>query len=312
MFYGNGLKVLIDRFVQKMSWMLIIIIFLNAVAIFVHIIAMTLLISWKENCTRDSQRLLLIALCTTELIYSIGDIILYCFALLDISNIGTTAIDVFNTATVTFFYIFIMTMISFDRFLEIRLNIKYNIYWSVKKTKIVLFGALALCLLTWIPLFTLATRSSYSFSTRVIHYIFPILVFIFLLIASFSYFYITKQVLKHRRNARRIEQQLQKNNKIVYDKKTTNRFKLFVPTLIILTFLLFMVTPKTIKIFVDIGLTSEFTYEITFMFLPIGFITDAIIYIFNVNGVRQVFKNMIWRRNVVRPIRPSFRTNLVT
>ena len=103
MFYGNGLKVLIDCSVQKMSWMLIIIILLNVVAIFVHVIAITLLISWKENCTRENQKLLLIALCTTELIYSVGDIILYCFALLDISNIGTTAIAVFNTATVTFF-----------------------------------------------------------------------------------------------------------------------------------------------------------------------------------------------------------------
>ena len=203
-------------------------------------------------------------------------------------------------------------MISFDRFLEIRLNVKYNIYWSVQKKKIVLLGALVLYLLTWIPLFTLATRSSYSFSTRLIHYIFPILVFIFLLIASFSCFYITKQVLKHRRNARRVEQQLQKNNKIVYDKQSPNKFKLFVPTLIIVTFLLFMVTPKTIKIFVDTGLMSEFTYEITFIFLPNGFITDAIIYIFSVNGVKQVCKNLIWQRNVVRPIRPSFRTNFIT
>lgn len=294
-----------------MSWMLIITIFLNAVVILVHIIAITLLISWKENCTRESQKLLLIALCTTELIYSFGDILLYCFILFDISNIGTTALSVFNTATVTFFYIFIMTMISFDRFLEIRLNIKYNIYWSVKKTKIVLFGALVLCLLTWIPLFILATRSSYSFSKRLIHYIFPILVFIFLIIASFSYFYITKQVLKHRRNARRIEKQLQKNNNIVYDKHSTNKFKLFVPTLIVITFLLFMVAPKTIKIFFERGLMSEFTYEITFIFVPVGFITDAFIYIFNVNGVRQVFKNFIWPRNVVHPIRPPFITNLV-
>ena len=63
--------------------------------------------------------------------------------------------------------------------------------------------------------------------------------------------------------------------------------KLLVPTLIIITFSLFTVGPNITRIFVMRGDISTIGYGIAYMFVPVGFVADAFIYIFNLNVVRK-------------------------
>ena len=74
---------------------------------------------------------------------------------------------------------------------------------------------------------------------------------------------------------------------VVHHRQPNNRFKLLVPTLIIITFLLFTVGPNIIRIFVMRGDISTIGYGIAYMFVPLGFVADAFIYIFNLNVVRK-------------------------
>ena len=106
---------------------------------------------------------------------------------------------------------------------------------------------------------------------------------------------------KTSQNTKRIQQQLQKNYVVVHQRQPNNRFKLLVPTLIIITFLLFTIGPNIIRIFVVRGDISNIGYRIAFMFVSIGFIADAFIYIFNLNVVRKGITNIIWRHNSVHP-----------
>lgn len=130
-------------------------------------------------------------------------------------------------------------------------------------------------------------------------YIFPALSLTFLIVVSLSYFYIIKQVLRHRKNTKRMQKQLQGNSKTFLNKQSSNKFKLFVPTLNIITYLLFMICPNFIKLFVVLEMLLFVGYFFAHIFILLGFIVDAFISIYNVKVVRLAFKNTIWRSNFV-------------
>ena len=140
-----------------------------------------------------------------------------------------------------------------------------------------------------------------SLGKALIYYINITLDLTFFIIASCSYFYVTKEVLRHCKTTKQIEKQLEQNNRVIHRKMSKNRFKLLVPTLIILTFLLFVCAPNFIRLFIIRGHIPYFAYYIVHMMVPIGFITDAMIYIFNLNAVRRAIRNMIQRRNYIHP-----------
>ena len=89
--------------------------------------------------------------------------------------------------------------------------------------------------------------------------------------------------------------QLQENYVVVHHRQPNTRFKLLVPTLIIITFLLFTIGPNIIRICVVRGDICNIGYLIVYMFVPIGFVTDTFIYIFNLNVVRTKIITIIWR-----------------
>ena len=187
-------------------------------------------------------------------------------------------------------------MITVDRFLEIYLNIKYSIYWSVRKTNVVLIVALLMCCLLFIPLFIVHLRSATAFRKLVTYYIFPTLSLVFLIVFSFSYFYIIKQVLRHRKKTKQIQKQLRTNNTNLHCKQLNIRFRLFVPTLVIITFILFMICPNIIGIFVVIELLPIYVLYFTKLFVIVGFIADAVVFVFNLNGIRVTMRNLVWYR----------------
>ena len=173
-----------------------------------------------RRCYRKSKAfLLLIVLCSTELTYAVIDIGFACGTLFEMIWSMVVECIVLESTLVAFFHTCIMAMIAIDRFLEIYLNIKYNIYWSVKKTKITLIVALAICFLSFIPLVVVALRDIDILVKLVAGYIFPALSLTFLIVVSLSYFYIIKQVLRHRKNTKRMQKQLQGNNKAFLNKQ---------------------------------------------------------------------------------------------
>lgn len=95
--------------------------------------------------------------------------------------------------------------------------------------------------------------------------------------------------------------QLQENYVVVHHRQPNTRIKLLVPTLIIITFLLFTIGPNIIRICVVRGDICNIGYLIVYMFVPIGFVTDAFIYIFNLNVVRTKIITIIWRHIHIHP-----------
>lgn len=107
---------------------------LDVAVILIHILHLTLLLKIKQNNVKGCQRTLLIALCITELSYSVLNIGLELPFNTQVRNVLFT----FTLMCVLLLYVFIMFLITIDRFLEIYLNIKYRILWSPEKTMLIL------------------------------------------------------------------------------------------------------------------------------------------------------------------------------
>ena len=282
-----------------MDSILLSVLILELFVILVHVIALRMLICVKNNNISGSQKLLLIVLCVTELTFAISDIgstVLHFLELRQFRNV----IWMFSISSCIVMYIFVMIYITVDRFMEIYLNIKYHIHWCTKKTKVALAVALVMSLLSGIPAIMVGRREPCNVFKVFTLYVYPILEAVFVIVASFTYFYIIKQVRRHRKVSERIEKQLSENSKRPYQKPRNNRFRIFVPTLIIITFILFTIGPNIIKfcVFLDV-IQKEDEAHIAYIFIAIGFISDPLIYILNMKFIRFSRKKLIPGGNTI-------------
>ena len=151
------------------------------------------------------------------------------------------------------------------------------------------------CIYSRAFIFLISLNNPIYVGRTLVRFIYPVFELCFIIVATISYFYITKQVYKHRTKTKRLEKQLRQNNKVFHKKKLpSNKFRVFVPTLIVVTFILFTVVPNTLKLCYSLQiLTADFVVEIAYIMIPVGFIVDAVIYIFYLEAVRLKIRRMI-------------------
>ena len=273
-----------------MDWISLTILILDFIVILIHILTLTLLTTVKQNNVQGSQKILLIALCVTELTYAVVNLGAISFAFMEMKDVYE-ALLILIFPCLLLLHAFLMYLITVDRVLEIYLNIKYNIVWSPKKTMFVILLTLTSSFLSLIPSYVIGLQKMIFFSNV---YIFPILEAIFIIAASVVYNYIIKKVLQYRRNNTRLRKQLQENHKGVHHTNFKNPLKIFAPALIIVTFVLFMVGSNAAAVFATFKKAKRDVKIIPFILLPAGFVADAVIYIFNLISVRLSLRRKIW------------------
>ena len=290
---------------------------LNTIVIIVHVIALILLFKVKRNNVAGSQKYLLVVLCLTELTYSLTDntrIILVQSRDLSILIIGYD-IHMFRATAVLTMDILIMIYITVDRFCEIYLNLKYPIYWNSRKTLLLIASSGIICIILFIIVIihikkvpVMQFRYVYAnMGILLVRYVYPLAYLCFLVIASISYFYIFKKIKAHKNQRKKITGHLYgKVN--VKDRKTKNSFKIFVPSLIILTFFLFMTIPNILQLCVSFNLIPSEYIEVAFILIPIGFLADPIIYIFNLLAVKRKIRKVLLGKELKEEM-DEFRNN---
>ena len=288
--------------------------------IIVHVIALTLLLKVKRNNVAGSQKYLLVALCFTELTYSLTDntrIILGQSRDLSMLILGYD-IRMFCATAVLIMDILIMIYITVDRFCEIYFNIKYPIYWNSKKTLILIASSVIICLILFIIVIIHIKRApvmqfEYAYANMgilLVRYVYPLAQICFLIIASIAYFYIFKKIKAHKDQRKKITGHLDgKFN--VDNRKIKNSFKIFVPSLIILTFFLFMIIPDIFQLCVSFKLISTKNKEVAFLLIPMGFLADPIIYIFNLLVVKRKLRKVLLGKQPTKEMN-EFRSNTLS
>lgn len=279
-----------------MDWMFYVILIFDVLVILTHIMALRVLINKKQKRLKGNQKMLLITLSVAELTYAVINIGMVLGSLQKFINL-TDAFFTLNFVSGFWMYWVIMTLITLDRFLEIYLNIKYSILCSSKKTKTVLIIALVISFLLLVPAFQVKKETLISFG---ILFCYPILESFFIILASVTYLYIFKQVLRHRKRTMKVQKQLRRNNRVINRMHFGNRFKVFVPSLIIITFIFFMFVPNTISLFIHKGFVKPEVQDIVFILIPIGLVADPVIYIFNLKGIRRLSIKTVWSTNTIR------------
>ena len=267
---------------------------INCLVIIAHALALILLRRYKQHHLSGNHVDLLIALFFTELAYGFVDTGYKILLLLDngIFEIARNIFWMFSITTIILMYMMIMILITLDRFLIFYCNIKYPFYWSKTKNRCVLILLGILSTMSFAPALTVAFQNPVYIGRTLVRYIYPLFEFFFIIVALLTYSYIFS---RHRDS---IIPNVRKN-KNAREGKSNSRFKLLVPSLIILTYLVFMIVPNTSKLFYSIGVTrSDEVIEVSFIFIPLGFLVDPIIYMFNTRSIKIFLRGMVSKNSV--------------
>lgn len=257
---------------------------LHCISISLHCLGLFLL-SAQIKKDRSHQVPIMMNLSVAEIFMSVFDVT---YNVMTRENVDTNIRIYVYTVQCTCFVIscfLILTVLTLDRFFEVYLNLKYPIYF----TKNVVRCCLAGC---WCIGFSLGTtlcivRYVYGINTLDVIYrvLFPLFEIIFFACAvmTYAYIYSKYRLLLHN--------PVGNNN----GSEAFGKPKFFVPTLIIFTFFLFAIIPDQLHLFLfyiyKIG--SDLVLSIILTLYVIGFICDAVIYIFFQRTTREILRKKV-------------------
>ena len=268
---------------------LVAIIVVNFLVVVLHVVILVLLIKFNFGCFNANQRDIFIVLSFTELSYSVFDNISVISVILDYHTTATLSWTFF-AVSITLMYMSLMVLITIDRFLVFYLNLKYTFYWSRRKTRIVLILLCIFSLLSYIPAAIYGLKNRHDLLSKLVRYIYPVFETIFMIVAFGTYLFIFR---KHKKS---LASQLNMygGNK---HKKSNNKFRLSVPTLIILTYFIFMVIPNFGKLCSSLKIIAmPKVTPIAYFLTPIGYLVDPVIYVFSARKFRLCTAHLISRQ----------------
>lgn len=282
--------------VAMMDSISIVLTILNVLIIFFHGCGIWILLRLKNSDISYSQRILIITLSVSEILFGFNKLISHLILKRYQYDYAYKVTTMFSLTMVSFLYFAAMILITLDRFLEFYLNVKYHLYWSGRKT----VWSIVICIITsiifFIIFFTLFITMELDFKRVLYIYLFPVLETFFTILAFGTYTYI---FTVYREKTRKRKQMLKdisvKKKKVsVFSLQRSNPiFKIYVPCLIMVTFVLFLVIPDTVY-FVNYMLFSNSINDsldkALWILYRIGFLSDALIYIFCSKAVRKKIK----------------------
>ena len=328
-----------------------------SIAVILHSIGITLLLKLRRKRNQD---IIILHLSVSELFMCLLDIVQNILSRDDYVTVMTSRVKSYVIIVNCCFFVvpsfLIIITLTIDRFLEIYLNIKYQLYFNKKKLKVILTVHWVLGSILGTVL--LVVRLTHGTHARLVifMFIFPALQAIFLIIAIITYAYIYR---KFRRKFKRLfigkvtpaKEDLENSNleseaKTAYGIETngqtspikrywiwknrltrvrklviTNvirrpvdkelkkpvlrRRNFFAPSLILFTFVLFVVIPDSLNLLFHYSKTlhwTEDTQNILLCLYSIGFIMDGLIYIFLQKHLRVMFWKLFSRRKRVQHV----------
>ncbi|XP_057308065.1 uncharacterized protein LOC130645954 [Hydractinia symbiolongicarpus] len=269
-------------------------------AMLLHILGLYLLQNSRYN--NENQKLLLTHLSLSEVLLCLSGALKHVLTYL---NADTAAFYVFalkNTGFSTLYY-FMMLALTVDRFCEFYLNIRYPIIWNSTKTKYIMgliwsvSTAFCIVIVLYIPS---NSNMVYLISSL---YVYPGCEILCMVAIVFTYGYLFMKLRQSRRvthsasissSAKSLPSgTTDKSNRSNASVKRSKR--LFVPTFIILTFVIFMVLPDQVYFYLylqDINVSS-IVHDLFAISYCIAYASDAIVYIFMSPQVRMTLLKKI-------------------
>ena len=279
---------------------------LCVINIIIHSIGAFLMDAIKKQHKNSTQATLIKHLSISELMWSLVDFTESIF----VSVKGDEAKDkllmkylgIVELCGIFIVYITLMVYITLDRFFHFYYATRYTTIFSIKR-------ASKFCKLAWvfsaIICATVAVaykvNGEFDYEEFIFSYVFPVLELVFLATAAVTYsyiYYIFKRQKKisganlRRQNSVKSENRNQNDPRRPKPQKA-RKPKLYIPSLIILTFLIFIVVPDIVYLVVDKkDKNIDFAITIRLMYMTC-LMSDAVIYIFLQRHVRKELKRRL-------------------
>lgn len=263
-----------------MTWTLICIAVLSVVAVIINIIGIYLLLRLRNRQVNQQQKILLVVLCSLDLLFGFV-VIIRCFSqIFRFPAVIRDCFVFFQQLTLASVYMYVMFLITIDRYLALKMNIKYSVYCTPNKIKNSIYFSVLIFTTLYGICFTISFFHPQDIVTLTITYLYPIYEFSFIVTVVITYYLVFKKFKELHRQTQRIKLQLRQNNWNHHDKFITKvRFNLYLPTAIIVTFAIFTILPNMIfritlffNVFPSLYLYSKILY-------PIGWCCDSFVYI---------------------------------
>lgn len=281
-----------------------IVLLFGTIIIFIHITGIVILAKSSDRNIFGTQKYLIIALSLTELGFVVLSVIRESIYYGKGSRTDSRGlwVGVYILIVIMNMYYFVMFAITLDRFLEIRLNLKYHLYSNKRRTKMVLISVYTIInvvFATCLYIFSAQGRATSKITKYFIIYFAPVFDTIFLIFATIVYSYIFSKLYKNKKKEEALRKQITVNKQYGPIVFKVGRF--CVPFCIVLTFVLFVIFPNILEMIRKIYSLHP-KYEKHFQMLSyalyrIGFITDPMIYIYNLhvvkNKLRKFQKNFL-------------------
>ena len=293
-----------------MALNLITVLLFGIIISILHLTGLVLLTKTEDVTVNGNQKYLIIALSLTEMTSIVLSVIRESIFYATGNKKDTIGLYVtlYSMIVIPIMYYFIMFVITLDRFLELRLNIKYHLYLNKSRTKKILI--LVCCIVNIACLAFLCIIFSYQQSTMVsniyekIHknlfiYFTPVTDTIFVIVAITVYLYIFYKLYNSNRREQALIKQIKCNETTKNITLTVNRCR--VPFWIILTFILLWIVPNILQLISHSHKDfHEYLHLASYVLYRIGYAADAIIYIFNLNNAKVKLGEI--KRNVFNKI----------
>ena len=226
-----------------------IIIIICAFTILLHLIGMYLLICVRHSAMNGDQRLFLFHLSLSEFCLTFMEMlrrIIYIFINSENSAI-TEYMNIIKFSSAAMVFYVIMIFVTVDRFVHLHLGFKYPLYWYERKTKRLLTVTWIVFVLLTIVLTVLHMYQLIDYRKLFYIYIWPVTEVVFLAVAFGTYGYAV--ILVYRSSSDKCSLRCSIHSSF----KWQSIFKkpaFYLPTLLILSFVLFQVVPDLIVFFV--------------------------------------------------------------
>ena len=297
------------------STLLITLTVIRAFVACIHMIGFYLLYKSYRSSLCGSQRLYLMNFSITEIFLCLFDVIKRICQLINENNIQNYILIIQWTGLSLGYYL-AMILLTMDRFLKFMLDIKYVTVWTRQRTKLSIIVSWIICLITVIFCLYYIPKDHVIISRLATLYFFSTFDFTFVILAVLSYGSLFKTLHHVKLRQRRLSMPVIRSPSTLSSKTNLLRRKsiaavavkkirektafnvLFIPTWIIITFLLFIMLPDQIYFYCfllekDIGHLGDIIISFTY---SLGFISDALIYIFLSQPVRKTLMRLIRRQ----------------
>ena len=275
-----------------------ILLLLNLLNSFLHTTGFYLLICLYKEGNQEVQILFLINLSLVEGFVNItgfiSQITFFYIKPSIIANEIYTYIWIINETGINFIYFMAIIYITVDKWLEILLNIKYFLYVNERKVKYLLTATWLTGLLFSIGLSVAVGVFKIDFENiqeELTKFYYPTFDFVFITVLIVCYVYIFRQFKQTR-----VKPHLQQPSVTVRQSTflVFRKSKFFIPFLLTFTFVLFVIIPDLLYLFIVV-ISDNFSVELDtacYISYALSDLVDAILYIFLYGDVRR----LLWRK----------------